>query len=486
MARVFEAMQKSGLKGTANSDPASTFMQFYDFTNETDPTHAQPVRPLPQEEVFNRHGNLTPGTDAEEGRVLDLEFDDVRQTATAAVPASVLTDEDPLRYVWDEALPQPGSLVQPEDEVLSTDASVQATAEADAMLHPGVLVMAEGEVLSLDTAAQMTGEFEARLQPGSLVNPEDEVLSIDTATYTTEELPAEPAVEVSADDDWQADQDWIAQAAAFVEAPLFDHAVSVESPLVEVEAALVEAPMIEAPLVEIEAALVEVSPVAAPVSERPLPEAQVTALATRAVTALAPLAPSLVVSTLPDTVREEFRRLRSSLLLAAENQQLQILMVCGIEAGDGASFVTRNLSLLLAEFDRINVARFELSGLMPEDRDAADQVTENYQMKLRRTEMPNLREILTTQGAVTLSELLRTCDTRAMISMLRERFDFVLIDAPAITANPDTALLASQVDGVILVAQQDETKCNSLAAARSTLQNARANILGVVLNRRKK
>jgi Mrp family chromosome partitioning ATPase len=195
---------------------------------------------------------------------------------------------------------------------------------------------------------------------------------------------------------------------------------------------------------------------------------------------------SLVVSTLPENVRDEFRRLRSSLLLAAESQQLQVILVCGVEAGDGGSFVARNLSLLLAEFDKINVARFDLDGSSTEAPGQTTLEPDSYQLALRRTALPNLREIATTQGAVTLSELLRVCDTRTMVAMLKSRFDFVLIDAPAVTTNPDTALLASQVDGVILVAQQDETRCHALAAARAALQNARANVLGVVLNRRRK
>ncbi|HZS03658.1 MAG TPA: CpsD/CapB family tyrosine-protein kinase [Blastocatellia bacterium] len=231
----------------------------------------------------------------------------------------------------------------------------------------------------------------------------------------------------------------------------------------------------------------------APPAERPSAEVPET-IEARAVpeglkpeTALVPAQlPSLVVSTLPEGVREEFRRLRSTLLLAAESQQLQVLLVCGIESGDGASFVARNLSLLLAEFDKINVARFELSGLVAEGREPASPAAESFKLTLRRTALPNLRDISTSQGTVTLGELLRTCDVRAMIGLLKSRFDFVLIDAPAVTASADTALLASQVDGVILVAQQDETKCNSLAAARAELQNARANVLGVVLNKKRK
>ncbi len=188
----------------------------------------------------------------------------------------------------------------------------------------------------------------------------------------------------------------------------------------------------------------------------------------------------------PQQLQEEFRRLRSAVMLAAESQRLQIVLICGVEPGDGASFVAENLSLTLAEFDKLNVARFRLSkdAIRATDENHED-ATESYQLSLRRTELPNLREITGPAGCLTLHDLLRLCDIRAMIEKLRARFDYVLIDAPAITTHSEVALLAAHLDGVILVARKDETRHEDLASARAALQKAQAKILGVVLNRRR-
>jgi Mrp family chromosome partitioning ATPase len=188
---------------------------------------------------------------------------------------------------------------------------------------------------------------------------------------------------------------------------------------------------------------------------------------------------------LPPELREEFGRLRSALMLAAESQRLQVVIVCGVAPGDGASFVARNLSLLLAEFNKLNVARFEVTAAEASSTIINGSASDSYQLTLRRTEVPNLREIAGAHGNVALQDLLRLCDLPAMMEKLRSRFDFVLIDAPAVTAHPEVALLAGQADAVVLVAQQDETKCAGLEAARATLASARAQVLGVVLNRRR-
>ena len=65
---------------------------------------------------------------------------------------------------------------------------------------------------------------------------------------------------------------------------------------------------------------------------------------------------------------------------------------------------------------------------------------------------------------------------------MRKVFDLVVIQAPSITTNPDVALLAAAVDGVILVATENVTPYASMEAATKRLRAAKARILGVTLN----
>ncbi|HWQ32604.1 MAG TPA: hypothetical protein VNQ79_06955 [Blastocatellia bacterium] len=417
MARVFEAMQKSGRSTDRANDYVSSFLQFYNFENAFDEpqalTEAVPGEAVSQHSHAEHQVAYAVAGDLENGQVLDPEF-----AAPVVEPAAVglaWSESDPLNQLWESAVAQPNCDARPSAfETL-----------------PEVSPAAEAALVSESCAPR---PLEAL----------PEVCIIPEAPEPVTEPDSRPVIETEA------------------ETVLDEDVLSVES--------AVAPPLTVAPETADEQILdIELNEPVSPVTALVHAPSQ-----------------SLVVSTLPENVRDEFRRLRSSLLLAAESQQLQVILVCGVESGDGGSFVARNLSLLLAEFDKISVARFELDGSSTEAHGQGAPDPDNYQLALRRTALPNLREIATTQGAVTLSELLRVCDTRTMIAMLKSRFDFVLIDAPAVTANPDTALLASQVDGVILVAQQDETRCHALAAARAALQNARANVLGVVLNRRRK
>ena len=71
---------------------------------------------------------------------------------------------------------------------------------------------------------------------------------------------------------------------------------------------------------------------------------------------------------------------------------------------------------------------------------------------------------------------------RAMLDVLKERYDFVLLDSPPILGVTDAAILASEADGVLLVVQYRKyPKIISLRAKRM-IENAGGHLMGAVLN----
>ncbi len=70
-----------------------------------------------------------------------------------------------------------------------------------------------------------------------------------------------------------------------------------------------------------------------------------------------------------------------------------------------------------------------------------------------------------------------------VMQALATRADIVLWDSPPILAAADAAVLATQVQGVILVAARDHTSRRSLALALQELQQVGAQTLGVIYNR---
>ena len=71
----------------------------------------------------------------------------------------------------------------------------------------------------------------------------------------------------------------------------------------------------------------------------------------------------------------------------------------------------------------------------------------------------------------------------ALVETLAGLADIVIFDSPPVLAVTDAAVLARQVDGVLLVVDAGHTKEHALAAAADELQKTGGNVLGVALNR---
>jgi capsular exopolysaccharide synthesis family protein len=73
----------------------------------------------------------------------------------------------------------------------------------------------------------------------------------------------------------------------------------------------------------------------------------------------------------------------------------------------------------------------------------------------------------------------------AFLDNVRNSFDYVIFDSAPIGGFADTQTLCSKVDGVILVITYEKTRRQVALRAKKELEDAGANILGVVINRRK-
>jgi non-specific protein-tyrosine kinase len=69
----------------------------------------------------------------------------------------------------------------------------------------------------------------------------------------------------------------------------------------------------------------------------------------------------------------------------------------------------------------------------------------------------------------------------AVLATLKERADVVLLDSPPVVAVSDAAVLATKVDGVLLVVSAGHTRREGVQAAKAKLEKVNANLLGAVL-----
>jgi capsular exopolysaccharide synthesis family protein len=100
----------------------------------------------------------------------------------------------------------------------------------------------------------------------------------------------------------------------------------------------------------------------------------------------------------------------------------------------------------------------------------------------RETSIPNLSVVTTGVQPPNPSELLGSQRLRELLAQAHEQYDLVIIDTPPVLAAPDAAIIASMVDGVILLIRVGATTRSAAKTAQERLNLVGARMLGTVLN----
>jgi capsular exopolysaccharide synthesis family protein len=79
-------------------------------------------------------------------------------------------------------------------------------------------------------------------------------------------------------------------------------------------------------------------------------------------------------------------------------------------------------------------------------------------------------------------KLLSSEPMKDLLSVVRQGFDYVIVDAPPVLGGTDTLVLAGLVDAVLVVVREMSTPKQALARTRELLVKAKAPEIGVVLN----
>lgn len=73
---------------------------------------------------------------------------------------------------------------------------------------------------------------------------------------------------------------------------------------------------------------------------------------------------------------------------------------------------------------------------------------------------------------------------RDCMAELRNCFDYVLIDSPALSSSAEVLSLAPIVDGVIMVIEADKTRVDQIQQAEKSIDFARGKLIGHIFNKR--
>ncbi len=204
-------------------------------------------------------------------------------------------------------------------------------------------------------------------------------------------------------------------------------------------------------------------------------------------------APDLITLTQPRSpAAEAYRTLRSSLDFSSLDQAIHSVVITSAAPDEGKSTTLANLAVTLAQAGRRTIcvdadlrrpSLHRLFGL-PNASGLTTMMLDDAALAsppLQAGPTANLRILTSGPLPPNPAELLAARRVDDVLERLRTDSDIVLFDAPPLIAVSDAAVLATRVDGVILVVQAEKTRREHVQRAKTMLERVNARLIGAVL-----
>lgn len=186
-------------------------------------------------------------------------------------------------------------------------------------------------------------------------------------------------------------------------------------------------------------------------------------------------------------VVEAYRYVRSS--IHAAGGDMRVIEITGVVPNEEKSLFTANLAVVMAQA-RKRVLLIDCDFVHPmqhalfqlENRGLFETVNSESEVSTfcQRTKQAGLSLLPT--GATALPDLLSSERFPEILEGLKKEYDYILLDAPAVLASADALAASACADGVVLVIESGKEEPKTVRLAKKRLEQAKAHILGCVLN----
>lgn len=205
------------------------------------------------------------------------------------------------------------------------------------------------------------------------------------------------------------------------------------------------------------------------------------------------------VTHIRSTVSEAYRSLRTSLMFSTPEGMPRTLLITSPTPGAGKTTTAINLATVIAQNGarvlvidadlrrprlHVEFASRQSPGLTNRIAGVgmANDADGNCKSSIIGTNVPGMFIMPSGSNAPSPPELLGSARMRDLLRQCSKVFDHVIIDSPPILGLADSVLLASMVDGVVMVVAAGQTTRDSIKNCIRRLDQVHANLLGVAMN----
>ena len=189
-------------------------------------------------------------------------------------------------------------------------------------------------------------------------------------------------------------------------------------------------------------------------------------------------------------IAEAYRQLRTNIQFSSLDNPVRTLLVTSTGPEEGKTTTLANLAVTIAQTgsrvtlvdcDLRKPSLHDLFGL-PAEPGLTNVLLGADAIPYHECGIENLRILPAGPLPPNPSELLGSRRMSEVIVQLKGEADYVLFDTPPVVIVTDAAVLATRVDGVLLVVSAGKTRRELAQRAKSLLEKVNAPLLGVVLN----
>lgn len=209
------------------------------------------------------------------------------------------------------------------------------------------------------------------------------------------------------------------------------------------------------------------------------------------------------------TLAESYRALRTNVHFLFKKNEMKTLLVTSSTVGEGKTTTCANLAItmsqiglktLLVDCDLRRPFIHKAFGIdrepglsnilmhTAECEECIQTITDIMMGELNLDEvllapgMENLHILTAGTALSTPSELINSSSMPDLLNTFKTDYDVVIIDSAPVLPAADATILASRVDGVLLVYQVGKTARGALRRTKTQLENVNAKMTGIVIN----
>ncbi|MFT4414721.1 CpsD/CapB family tyrosine-protein kinase [Fredinandcohnia humi] len=194
-------------------------------------------------------------------------------------------------------------------------------------------------------------------------------------------------------------------------------------------------------------------------------------------------------------ISEQYRTIRTNIQFSTVDQEIRTMMVTSSGPAEGKSTTTNNIAVVFAQQGKkvllvdadLRKPTVHFSFKLENHYGLTNVLTKQVTLDkaIQKSDQENLSVLTSGPIPPNPAEILGSKAMDEFLAQVQGMFDLVVFDTPPVLAVTDGQVLAYKCDGVVMVVSSGKTENEAALKAKDLLMNAKAKLLGVVLNNKK-